>query len=56
VNPVFQWRYDTTLMFARVTIRIAIESGRAGRSLGVVAGLVASWTLLRRNVVSLIRR
>jgi FtsX-like permease family len=56
VNRFFQWRYDTTLVFVRVTSAIAWKSVAFAVPLGVIAGLVASWTLLRRNVVSLIRR
>ncbi|PWT83334.1 MAG: hypothetical protein C5B57_07025 [Blastocatellia bacterium] len=56
VNRFFQWRYDTTLVFVRVTGSIAWKSVAFAVPLGVAAGLAASWTLLRRNVVSLIRR
>jgi len=56
VNRFFQWRYDTTLIFVRVTMSIALESIALSVPLGVAAGLVGSWTLLRRDVVSLIRR
>jgi putative ABC transport system permease protein len=56
VNRFFQWRYDTTLVFVRVTPAIAWQSVAFAVPLGVLAGLVASWTLLRRDVVSLIGR
>jgi putative ABC transport system permease protein len=56
VNRFFQWRYDTTLVFVRVTGSIVWKSVAFAVPLGVVAGLAASWTLLRRHVVSLIRR
>ena len=56
VNRFFQWRYDTTLVFVRVTGTIVWQSVAFAVPLGVVAGLAASWTLLRRDVVSLIRR
>jgi ABC-type lipoprotein release transport system permease subunit len=56
VNRFFQWRYDTTLVFVRVTPAIAWQSAAVAVPLGVLAGLVASWTLLRRDVVSLIGR
>lgn len=56
VNRFFQWRYDTTLVFVRVTPAIAWQSAAFAVPLGVVAGLAASWTLLRRDVVSLIGR
>jgi ABC-type lipoprotein release transport system permease subunit len=56
VNRFFQWRYDTTLVFVRVTTSIALEAVAFAVPLGVVAGLAASWTLLRRSVISLVRR
>jgi putative ABC transport system permease protein len=56
VNRFFQWRYDTPLLFVRVTPAIAWKSVAFSVPLGVVAGLAASWTLLRRDVVALIRR
>jgi ABC-type lipoprotein release transport system permease subunit len=56
VNRFFQWRYDTTLVFVRVTAGIAWRCVVLAIPLGVLAGLVASWTLLRRDVVALLRR
>ena len=56
VNRFFQWRYDTTLVFVRVTARIALQSIALAVPLGILAGLVGSWTLLRRDIVSLVRR
>lgn len=56
VNRFFQWRYDTALVFVRVTTRIALESVALAVPLGIVAGLVGSWTLLRRGVIALVRR
>ena len=56
VNRFFQWRYDTTLVFVRVTAPIALQSIALAVPLGVLAGLVGSWTLLRRDIVSLVRR
>ena len=56
VNRFFQWRYDTTLVFVRVTGGIAWQSMAFAVPLGVLAGLGASWTLLRRHVVALIGR
>ena len=56
VNRFFQWRYDTTLQFVRVTVRIAVQAIALAVPLGVLAGLAASWTLLRSQVLSLIRR
>jgi putative ABC transport system permease protein len=56
VNQFFQWRYDTTLVFVRVSARIALESIALSAPLGIVAGLAGSWTLLRRDIVTLVRR
>lgn len=56
VNRVFQARYDTTLVFVRVTGRIAAESVALAIPLGIAAGVVASWKLLRRNAIALVRR
>jgi putative ABC transport system permease protein len=56
VNRFFQWRYDTTLVFVHITSAIAWQSVAFAVPLGVAAGLAASWALVRRDVVSLIRR
>jgi ABC-type lipoprotein release transport system permease subunit len=56
INRFFQWRYDTTLVFVRVTPAIAWQAVAFAIPLGVLAGLAASWTLLRRSVVSLVGR
>ena len=56
VNRIFQARYDTTLVFVRVTPSIAVRSILIAAPLGVVAGVAASWTLLRRSILSIIRR
>lgn len=56
VNAFFQWRYDTTLVFVRVTRQIATTCVAIAAPLGMLAGLVASWSLLRRDVVQLVRR
>jgi hypothetical protein len=56
VNAFFQWRYDTTLVFVRVTPAIAARCVALALPLGVLAGFVASWTLLRRPVLDLLRR
>ena len=56
VNRVFQARYDTALVFVRVTPSIALRSILIAAPLGVVAGIAASWTLLRRDILSIIRR
>jgi putative ABC transport system permease protein len=56
VNLVFQTRYDTTLVFVRVTPSIALRSVAVAVPVGVIAGAVASWTLLRRDAAALVRR
>jgi ABC-type lipoprotein release transport system permease subunit len=56
VNAFFQWRYDTSLIFVRVTPAIAARCVALALPLGVMAGLLASWTLLRRPVLDLLRR
>ena len=55
-NRFFQWYYDTPLVFMRVTPQIAATCLAIALPLGVVAGVVASWTLLRREVLELLRR
>jgi ABC-type lipoprotein release transport system permease subunit len=56
VNRFFQWRYDTTLVFVRVTLSIALRSIALSVPLGILAGVVGSWPLLRRDIVALVRR
>jgi ABC-type lipoprotein release transport system permease subunit len=56
INRVFQARYDTTLVFVRVTKSIALRSIALALPLGVLAGVGASWALLKRDVLSLVRR
>jgi ABC-type lipoprotein release transport system permease subunit len=56
VNAFFQWRYDTALIFVRVTPQIALRCVLLAIPLGVLASLISSWTLLRSNVLDLARR
>lgn len=56
VNRIFQARYDTSLVFVRVTPSIAARAVAIAAPLGVIAGLGASWTLLRRSILSIVRR
>ena len=56
VNRVFQARYDTALVFVRVTPSIAMRAIVVAAPLGVLAGIGASWTLLRREVLSIFHR
>ena len=55
-NRFFQWHYDTPLVFVRVTPAIAAKCVAISVPLGIAAGVVASWTLLRRNIMALLRR
>lgn len=56
VNAFFQWRYDTALVFVRITPRIALRCVLLAVPLGVLASVISSWTLLRSNVLELARR
>jgi ABC-type lipoprotein release transport system permease subunit len=55
-NRFFQWRYDTALVFLRITPHVVAQSLALAVPLGVAASLIASWTLLRRQLLALIRR
>jgi len=56
VNAFFQWRYDTTLVFVRVTPAIAARAVSVAVPLGIAASVAASWSLLRRGAMALARR
>jgi putative ABC transport system permease protein len=56
INRFFQWRYDTALVFVRVTPEVAAICVGIAVPLGVSATVVASWALLRRNGLRLARR
>lgn len=56
VNAFFQWKYDTSLIFVRITPQIALRCVLLAVPLGVLASLISSWTLLRSNVLDLARR
>jgi putative ABC transport system permease protein len=49
INRFFQWRYDTMLVFVRVTPRIAVRSIAIAVPLGVAAATASSWSLLKRQ-------
>jgi ABC-type lipoprotein release transport system permease subunit len=55
-NRFFQWRYDTTLIFLRITPAVAGQSLLMAIPLGIAASVVASWTLLRQPILGLVRR
>ena len=56
INRYFQWRYDTALVFVRITPRVVWQSIAIAVPLGVLGSVAASWVLLRRSVLSLARR
>ena len=56
INRFFQWRYDTALVFVRVSPRVAAICVAIAVPLGAAATVVASWALLRRNALNLARR
>jgi putative ABC transport system permease protein len=56
INRFFQWRYDTALVFVRITPDVAALCLAIAVPLGAVATVVASWALLRRNALRLARR
>lgn len=56
INKFFQWRYDTALIFVRVTPIVAATCLAIAVPLGAVATVAASWALLRRSGLRLARR
>lgn len=56
INRFFQWRYDTALIFVRVTPDIAALCLAIAVPLGATATIAASWALLRRSGLRLARR
>jgi putative ABC transport system permease protein len=56
INVFFQWRYDTALVFVRVTKDVALTCVAIAVPLGASATVVASWALLRRSGLRLARR
>ena len=56
INRFFQWRYDTSLVFVRITPDVAALCLAIAVPLGAVATAAASWALLRRNALRLARR
>jgi putative ABC transport system permease protein len=56
INAFFQWRYDTALVFVRVTPGVAALCLAIAVPLGAGATVLASWALLRRNALRLARR
>ena len=56
INTFFQWRYDTALIFVRVTPEVAAVCVAIAVPLGAAATVAASWALLRRSGLRLARR
>jgi ABC-type lipoprotein release transport system permease subunit len=56
INGFFQWRYDTALIFVRITPDVAVTCVAIAVPLGAAATVMASWALLRRNALRLARR
>jgi putative ABC transport system permease protein len=56
INAFFQWRYDTALVFVRITPRVALLCVWIAVPLGAAATVLASWALLRRGALRLVRR
>jgi len=56
INQFFQWRYDTALVFVRITPGVALRSIAVAVPLGVAAIFASSWSLLREEVLALTRR
>jgi ABC-type lipoprotein release transport system permease subunit len=56
INGFFQWRYDTALMFVKVTPTVAATCLAIAVPLGAGATVAASWALLRRSGLRLARR
>jgi putative ABC transport system permease protein len=55
-NRFFQWRYDTSLVFLRITSDVVWRSVALAVPLGILASLIASWSLVRQQLLALLRR
>ena len=56
INRFFQWRYDTALVFVHISPDVAATCIWIAVPLGAAATVAASWALLRRNGLRLVRR
>jgi len=56
INRFFQWKYDTAMLFVGITPRLALRCVSIAIPLGAAATVLASWALLRRNGLRLVRR
>ena len=55
-NRFFQWRYDTALVFLRVTPSIVARSALIALPVGMLASAAAGWTILRHRTLTRIGR
>ena len=55
-NQFFQWRYDTVLVFVRITSSVVIRTVALAVPLGILSSIVASWLVLRHETLKLVRR
>ena len=55
-NRFFQWRYDTALIFLRVTPSIVLRSSLIALPVGILASAAAGWTFLRHRSLTRINR
>ena len=55
-NAFFQWRYDTALVFLRITPDVVLTALLISIPLGMLASAAASGALLREELLTLIRR
>ena len=56
INAFFQWKYDTALVFVRITRDVAATCTAIAVPLGASATVLASWALLRKSGLRLVRR
>lgn len=56
INRFFQARYDTALVFVRVTPSIALRCLAIALPIGILTGAAASWALVRRPPSALVGR
>jgi putative ABC transport system permease protein len=55
-NRFFQWRYDTALVFLRITPSIVARSALIAVPIGMLASAAAGWTILRERTLTRIGR
>lgn len=55
-NRFFQWRYDTALVFLRITPAIVARSILLAVPVGLLASVAAAWTFLRHDTLTRVGR